>query len=58
MSSEEGYAIDRSDDVEGVWEVWLTENGSCVEYLDAFDSHREAQAAIRELKDTSTPFGI
>jgi hypothetical protein len=56
--SRAGYKAERSTDVEGVWEIWLTEDGSCVEYLDAFGSHREAQAAIRELKDTSTPFGI
>lgn len=56
--SRAGYKAERSTDVEGVWEIWLTEDGSCVEYLDAFGSHREAQTAIRELKDTSTPFGI
>jgi hypothetical protein len=56
--SRAGYKAERSTDVEGVWEIWATEDGSCVEYLDAFGSYREAQAAIRELKDTSTPFGI
>lgn len=55
--SRAGYKAERSTDVEGVWEVWATEDGSCVEYLDAFGSYREARAAIVELKDTSTPFG-
>jgi hypothetical protein len=58
MTPTVGYTISISTDVDGVWEVWATEDGFCVEYLDHFNTYREAQAAIRELKDTSTPLGI
>ncbi len=58
MTPTVGYTIDRSTDVDGVWEVWLTNDGSAVEYLDHFNTYREAQAAIRQLKDTSTPLGV